>query len=434
MGKIAIRAENLGKRYQLGHVVSYHTLRESLTNALSAPFRWGRAKSESSGRDYIWALRNVSFQVEEGEVLGIIGRNGSGKTTLLKILTRVTTPTEGYAEVHGRVGSLLEVGTGFHPELTGWENVYLNGAILGMKRREIDRKFDEIVAFAGVEKFMDTPLKRYSTGMAVRLAFAVAAHLEPDILLIDEVLAVGDFEFQKKCFGKMKEVGTEGRTVLVVSHQLNNISSLCSRTILLDKGGIIMSGDTAEVLEYYVSTSRQKAGEAVWEDPQIAPGNEKIRLHAVRVLSPDGQVSADLDIQKEVLLRVSYWNLQEGARPVVTIIVRGPMDEVILGSSNLPQESVDIDKSDFPGSVGLFETECRLPAGLLNTHTYSIDLWLDSSINQRAHDICERDIISFTMLNLGGRDTWWIRLPGVHPELAWRTKYQGKVWDDSMTS
>jgi len=423
MSNIAIRAENLGKRYQLGHIVSYHTLRENLTSALFAPFRRDRTRPEESEDDYIWALRNVSLDVEEGEVLGVIGRNGAGKTTLLKILTRVTTPTEGYAEVRGRVSSLLEVGTGFHPELTGRENVYLNGAVLGMPRKEIARKYDEIVAFAGVEKFMDTPLKRYSSGMKVRLAFAVAAQLEPDILLIDEVLAVGDYEFQQKCFGKMREVGKQGRTILVVSHQLNNIANLCSRTILLDKGGIIMSGDTSQVLEYYVSTSRKKAGEVIWEDPQTAPGNERIRLHAVRILSPDGKITADLDIQQEIVLRVSYWNLQEGASPVVTIIVKGPLDEHLLGSSNLAPESIVQEaQGDSPGWVGLFESECRFPAGLFNPITYSMDLWLASRITQKPAEIRERDILSFTVHNLSGRDTRWIQYPGLHPRLTWRTK------------
>lgn len=426
MGKIAIQVKNLGKRYQLGQIVSYQTLRESLSNVFSAPFR-RRKTDDNHNHEHIWALRNVSLQVEEGEVLGVIGRNGAGKTTLLKILTRVTTPTEGYAEVRGRVGALLEVGTGFHPELTGRENVYLNGAILGMKRKEIARKFDEIVAFSGVEKFLDTPLKRYSSGMQVRLAFAVAAHLEPDILLIDEVLAVGDFEFQQKCFGKMKEVGTQGRTVLVVSHQLNNISSLCSRTILLDKGQVVMNGDTSKVLEHYLATIRRRTGEVVWEDPQTAPGNEKVRLHAVRTLSPDGQVTADLDIQKEMLLRVSYWNLQKDVRPIVSIVVRGPMNEVVFGSSSTAPESITTDnRDDSPGSVGLFEAECRLPANLFNAATYNIDLSLHFYMAQRQLDILEPDVLSFTMHSMSERDAAWLQFPGcVHPVLPWRTKYLG---------
>lgn len=252
MSNIVIRAENLGKRYQLGQYVSYENLRESLINAITAPFRRGRDKT---GKDYIWALRNISFEIEEGEVLGIIGRNGAGKSTLLKILTRITEPTEGYAEVRGRIGSLLEVGTGFHPELTGKENIYLNGSVLGMKKKEIDRKYDEIVDFSGVEKFINTPLKRYSSGMQVRLAFAIAAHLEPEILLVDEVLAVGDAEFQRRCLGKMGEMAGGGRTVLFVSHNMSAIQRLCQSVYLLEQGNIITRGNAADVVdEYYRST------------------------------------------------------------------------------------------------------------------------------------------------------------------------------------
>jgi lipopolysaccharide transport system ATP-binding protein len=265
MSDIAIRVENLSKRYSIGvsgqGMFRYKALRDTLTDALYAPFRavgslLSGQRPTVSGRpsdNYIWALKDVSFEVQRGEVVGIIGRNGAGKTTLLKVLSRITEPTEGYAEIHGRVGSLLEVGTGFHPELTGRENIYLNGAILGMKKAEIELKFDEIVAFAEIEKFIDTPVKHYSSGMYVRLAFAVAAHLEPEILLVDEVLAVGDVAFQKKCLGKMGEVATEGRTVLFVSHNMTAIQSLCSRSILLDRGKIIWDGPTARVVERYLS-------------------------------------------------------------------------------------------------------------------------------------------------------------------------------------
>jgi lipopolysaccharide transport system ATP-binding protein len=255
MGDLAIRVENLSKRYRIGQRERYLALRDVLARALTAPFRIFSSNSRPDSRnprsDYIWALKDVSFEVKQGEVVGIIGRNGAGKTTLLKILARITRPTSGYAEVRGRVGSLLEVGTGFHPELTGRENVYLSGAVLGMTKREIDRKFDEIVDFAGVAEFIDTPLKYYSTGMQMRLAFAVAAHLEPEILLVDEVLAVGDLEFQKKCLGKMEDVSRGGRTVLFVSHQMNQIRRLCERVIWLDAGSIVKIGTTAEVMSAY---------------------------------------------------------------------------------------------------------------------------------------------------------------------------------------
>jgi lipopolysaccharide transport system ATP-binding protein len=252
MSDVAIRVEGLGKRYRIGERERYTALRDVLTRAATAPFRaWRNGTTPADDQSHIWALKDVSFQVKRGEVVGVIGRNGAGKSTLLKILSRITEPTEGGADVHGRVGSLLEVGTGFHPELTGRENVYLNGAILGMKRTEIEHKFDEIVAFAEVERFIDTPVKHYSSGMHMRLAFAVAAHLEPEILVVDEVLAVGDAEFQKKCIGKMSEVASHGRTVLFVSHNLMAVRRLCTRGVVFDRGRKVHDGTALTAIEAY---------------------------------------------------------------------------------------------------------------------------------------------------------------------------------------
>ena len=289
MSDIAIRVENLGKIYRLGQTVGYKTLRESLTNVITAPFRRVRSirrepsdtnpQPQATDHDqltskqrtgYIWALKDISFEVKRGEAIGIIGRNGSGKSTLLKILSRITTPTEGYAEIRGRTGSLLEVGTGFHPELTGRENIYLNGAILGLKKAEIERKFDDIVAFSEIGQFLDTPVKRYSSGMYVRLAFAVAAHLEPDILLVDEVLAVGDAAFQKKCLGKMGDVASEGRTVLFISHNMAAVEELCPRAILLSNGRIVEDGSTRDVISNYLSSqSLVSIGDMDVSDPAL---------------------------------------------------------------------------------------------------------------------------------------------------------------------
>jgi len=261
MSDIAVRVENLSKRYRIGGPQArYKTLRESLVDMARGPARRLRRLGQPSPADEtIWALKDVSFEVRKGDVVGIIGRNGAGKTTLLRILCRITEPTEGQAEIKGRVGSLLEVGTGFHPELTGRENIYLNGAILGMKRAEIDQRFDEIVAFSEIEKFLDTPVKRYSSGMYVRLAFSVAAHLEPEILLVDEVLAVGDAAFQKKCLGKMGDVAHEGRTVLFVSHRMEAIEALCHRAILLEGGSLVFAGKAHRTVERYLRTT---AGDA----------------------------------------------------------------------------------------------------------------------------------------------------------------------------
>lgn len=256
MSDMAIRVEGLGKRYRIGERKPYRTLRDTLVEWCSRPRLWlGRAagrRASSSGSGAVWALRDVSFQVRPGEAVAIIGRNGSGKSTLLKILARVTYPTAGWAELVGRVGSLLEVGTGFHPELTGRENVYLAGAILGMRRREIARRFDEIVSFAEVGPFLDTPVKHYSSGMHMRLAFAVAAHLEPEVLLIDEVLAVGDIEFQRKCLAKMREITRQGRTVLFVSHSMRSVQNFCRRAILLENGTIKEDGNVADVVQRYL--------------------------------------------------------------------------------------------------------------------------------------------------------------------------------------
>src|SRR6202521_4337505 len=292
MSTLAIRAEGLGKQYRVGELERYLALRDVLMRAVRSPLKLFRpAKSE-----LMWAVKDVSLQVQHGEVIGIIGRNGSGKTTLLKILSRVTRPTCGFAEVHGRMGTLLEVGTGFHPELTGRENVFLSGAILGMSKPEMDRKFDEMVAFAEVEKFLDTPLKHYSSGMQMRLAFAVAAHLEPEILLVDEVLAVGDMAFQKKCLGKMEDVAKGGRTVLFVSHNMAAVTRLCQRGVLLDGGRILLDSNFLEASAQYFDWGLGTSAERRWGDIETSPGNAVVRLRSVRVIS-EGVVSDNVDIR-----------------------------------------------------------------------------------------------------------------------------------------
>jgi lipopolysaccharide transport system ATP-binding protein len=264
MPELAIRCENLSKQYRIGSPERYKTLRDAISTTALAPFRRSKTNSKN-GHGYIWALQDVCCEIKRGEVTGIIGLNGAGKSTLLRILSRITAPTRGHAEIHGRVGSLLEVGTGFHPELTGRENIYLNGAILGMQKSEIDRKFDEIVSFAEVEKFLDTPVKRYSSGMYVRLAFGVAAHLETEVLLVDEVLAVGDAQFQKKCFAKMQEIGTQGRTILFVSHNMSAVRSICEQALIIEKGSVVAQGEIDETIDRYLSeiTASQALAETV---------------------------------------------------------------------------------------------------------------------------------------------------------------------------
>lgn len=265
-----------------------------------------KKNGDDDAENTIWALNEVSFEVQQGEVVGIIGRNGAGKSTLLKVLSKITTPSSGRAEVFGRISSLLEVGTGFHPELTGRENVYLNGTILGMRKKEVDQKFDEIVSFSGVEKFIDTPVKRYSSGMKIRLGFSVAAHLEPDILIIDEVLAVGDAEFQKKCLSKMEDVGKTGRTVLFVSHNMPAVARLCNRCLLIEGGKLTADGPSDDIVKDYLCSDLGTSAAREWNDLEKAPGGAQARLRAVRVRSEDGLITDTIDIQKPFRLEMEY--------------------------------------------------------------------------------------------------------------------------------
>jgi len=305
---VAVRVEGLGKKYRLGEREPYKTAREAIRKLVTGPAkRLSSRKRKRAGSDseYLWALKDVSFEVPEGEVLGIIGRNGAGKSTLLKLLSRITEPTTGRAEIYGRVGSLLEVGTGFHPELTGRENVYLNGAILGMRKAEIDRKFDEIVEFAEVAKFLDTPVKRYSSGMYVRLAFSVAAHLEPEILVIDEVLAVGDLAFQKKCLGKMGDVASEGRTVLFVSHNMAAVENLCQSAVALEDGGIANRGRTEEVIAAYVD-SMSDSQQADLRSVRGRMGNGKVRITGIRTCDDSGKPVTGVTIGQGCKIYLDY--------------------------------------------------------------------------------------------------------------------------------
>jgi len=324
MADVAIKAEGLGKRYRIGALrEAYHTLRDAIVRAVKAPGRLLSRLGRGGERDTIWALKDVSFEVGRGEVVGVIGRNGAGKSTLLKILSRITKPTEGRAEIRGRVGSLLEVGTGFHPELTGRENIFLNGSILGMRRREIRSKFDEIVAFAEIEKFIDTPVKRYSSGMSVRLAFAVAAHLDPEILLVDEVLAVGDAAFQKKCLGKMGDVAKEGRTVLFVSHNMGAVQRLCSRVQLIDQGHLILDAATHTAVNKYMSLMESHASEGDLSElprEKVEYGRE-LRLTRVVVVDKEGRARTSLALGAELRVLVEFECLKNvaGASIIVGI-------------------------------------------------------------------------------------------------------------------
>jgi lipopolysaccharide transport system ATP-binding protein len=359
---IAIRVEGLSKRYRLGERAGYRRLGESVTRAALKPFRKTTAPSR---RDVLWALRDVSFSVDQGEIVGIVGPNGAGKTTLLRILARITLPTEGRAEVWGRVGSLLEVGTGFHPELTGRENVYLNGAILGMSRAEIKRKYDEIVAFAQIEQFMETPVKHYSSGMRVRLAFSVAAHLDPEILFIDEVLSVGDASFQEKCLQKMQDVAGAGRTVLFVSHNMGAITELCTRGIWIDHGTIQMDGEPQKVVESYLT--RDDSSSARWEHPQDPSCGRQVRVSALEVLRPDGSPSPSIPFEEAIRIRVSN-EVREGVHGLgLNVRIKDSSGTVILTTSNL-----DVDPEPEEWGPGMYAHSFEIPGGLLRPGRYVI--------------------------------------------------------------
>jgi lipopolysaccharide transport system ATP-binding protein len=331
-----VRVEGLGKRYRLRHVqeAPYVALRDVITSTVSAPLRWLRsgAPKPASQEDF-WALRDVSFEIARGEVVGIIGRNGAGKSTLLKILSRITEPTTGRVTLSGRVASLLEVGTGFHPELSGRENIFLNAAILGMSRAEIARKFDEIVAFADVERFLDTPVKRYSSGMYVRLAFAVAAHLEPEILVVDEVLAVGDAEFQKKCLGKMQDVSRGGRTVLFVSHNLASVEALCSRALLLSAGQLAMDGNVREVISSYHAMTNSRGNREQHFNPVFRRGSTPVFMSA-SLIDDEGRDTSQMLVGGKFLLEIGVRPQQRLQNPSIGIGIDDVMGRRMLTLHN----------------------------------------------------------------------------------------------------
>ena len=360
-----ITAEQIGKRYRLGtRASSYVTVRETLMTALRAPFSLQRENGKGDGST-IWALRDVTFEVKPGEVVGIIGANGAGKSTLLKILSRITEPTTGRVELFGRIGSLLEVGTGFHPELTGRENIFLNGSILGMARREIKRRFDEIVAFAEVSQFIDTPVKRYSSGMYLRLAFAVAAHLEPEILVVDEVLAVGDAAFQKKCLGKMDGIAREGKTVLFVSHNMTAIRSLCPRAILLQHGHKAMEGETGACIDRYLTEIYKEASnEANLEkDRRMKIANQALHIERVRISSPEGRPLVRAGEPVEIQLDFCVSDLIEGV--VLGISVQS-VDSVNILECRSSQHYGAIDRL----SPGKYRVDCRIDQNILSPGLY----------------------------------------------------------------
>lgn len=413
----AIRVHNLSKRYRIGgQRAAYRTLRDTLADAARAPIR--RLRGEKRTAQDFWALRNVSFDVRQGEVVGIIGRNGAGKSTLLKVLSRITEPTEGRVELRGRAGTLLEVGTGFHPELTGRENVFLNGAILGMRREEVVRKFEEIVAFAEVEQFIDTPVKHYSSGMYLRLAFAVAAHLEPEILIVDEVLAVGDASFQKKCLGKMGDVARDGRTVLFVSHDLSAINALCERTVLLHGGEVAQIGRTADVVAYYLDSTNKLYSPV--PTTQRSQEHTDVALLRVRTVQA-GRETSTVDCMRPVLVEMLY----EVRRPVrgsrLFLLLRNERGEVIYGTSDYDRP----DSAALERQVGRHTVQVELPGNLFKVGTVHGTIGADVA-NDRLifvnDDAFALDVIDSGVGLASGRHG---RLGAVAPLLEWREVESG---------
>jgi lipopolysaccharide transport system ATP-binding protein len=381
MASCALRVEGLSKSFRIGSSrVERTTLVESLADAVYGPFRRVgavlRGHAPDASDTEFWALRDVSFEVGRGEVVGVVGRNGAGKSTLLKILSRISAPTRGTVSVSGRIGSLLEVGTGFHPELTGRENIRLNGAILGMSRADVTRRFDEIVAFAEVEQFLDTPVKHYSSGMYMRLAFAVAAHLESEILLVDEVLAVGDSAFQRKCIGKMGEVAHEGRTVMFVSHNMTAVSQLCTRAIYLVGGTVVSDGPVAETVLAYLSSIGSSTGEHVWPLDE-APRNENVELHAVRVVS-GGVSRGEVPLDEPVELRVDFRCLRPKLDDLcVNIYLLDGMGMTVLSTANTPWANAVQDPWFGSEHVpGMYRATCTIPADFLNEGRYYVTVYL----------------------------------------------------------
>jgi len=409
---LAIHAAGLGKRYRLGQKAGYRTLRE----ALRKPFAMLR-RSVDDPAAFLWALEDVSFDVRPGEVVGIIGRNGAGKSTLLKILSRITDPTRGRAEMRGRVASLLEVGTGFHPELTGRENIYLSGAVLGMRRNEIVRYFDAIVAFSEVERFLDTQVKYYSSGMFTRLAFAVAAHLQPEILIVDEVLAVGDASFQRKCLNKMEDVGREGRTVLFVSHNMPAVTRLCPRTVLLDKGRVLQDGPSHDVVSAYLSSGLGTTAARAWPEPAERPGNEIVRLVSVRVMQ-DGKNREAVDIRRPVAIEVEFEVLAGGH--VLVPNLHFTTDE---GVDAFVAAEIDSPWHRKPRPAGRHTAVAWIPGNFLAEGTYLVGVAISTLDPVRVH-LHERDAVALQVIDSfegdSARGDYGGPFPGVvRPMLRW---------------
>jgi len=436
----AIVVENLSKLYRLGvekasddhlatamadffrnPIANYRKYR-SLYDFRDVDVEGMESGTESGSRaDILWAVRNLSFEVPQGQILGIVGRNGAGKSTLLKILSRITAPTSGRAVIRGRVGSLLEVGTGFHQELTGRENIYLNGTILGLRKREVDRMFDEIIEFAGVDRFLDTPVKRYSSGMKVRLGFAVAAHLDPEVLIVDEVLAVGDAEFKRKCLGKMESIGEQGRTILFVSHNMPQVTRLCNRVIMLENGGIAKDGGPHEVVEAYLSAGKHRVAVREWPDIGKAPGGDLARLRAVSVRNDKGEIADTVDIRRPVTIQIEFDVLKSGFVLMPAMSLCNEEAQIIFCSNDMQPEWVG--KQREPGR---YIAKAVIPGNLLTEGTMVINTAIWQWEPTRRIEYHMPDAVAFQVIDTLEGDSARGHYPGdlpgtVRPKLDWHT-------------
>ncbi|SMC73479.1 ABC transporter ATP-binding protein [Pedobacter nyackensis] len=406
MSNLILKAENISKHYRLG-VIGSGSFKEDLQNFWKNTFSAGGNKTTSSintepKANDLWALKDIDFEIMKGDVVGFVGKNGAGKSTLLKVLSRITLPTTGTIKGKGRIASLLEVGTGFHAELTGRENIFLNGQILGMQKKEIISKFDEIVAFSGIERFLDTPVKRYSSGMYVRLAFAIAAHLDPEILIVDEVLAVGDAEFQKKCLGKMKQVSAEeGKTVLFVSHNSQALKNLCTKAIYLEKGRLIDMGNTQDVITNYLKREQTLYLHRIYADPDTAPGNDSIRIKRVEMLPQYLSGSNIIDIRTPLVIDFEFWYLPKEEMDLgVSIALNTVMGECIF----------DVDSLARPYKKGLIKGQCTIPGDFLNNGSYSINLIFVKNTSSALFEF--EDCLSFDVEDFRANTAWYGDWPG----------------------
>ncbi|HEV7396639.1 MAG TPA: ABC transporter ATP-binding protein [Pyrinomonadaceae bacterium] len=416
-----IKVEQIGKRYKIGSLdAGYATFRETIAGVLAKPIRRMLSTAKQSGED-LWALRDVSFNVAEGEVVGLIGNNGAGKSTLLKILSRITIPTTGRTEVHGRIGSLLEVGTGFHPDLTGRENIYLNGTILGIKRSAIKRRFDEIVAFSELEKFIDTPVKWYSSGMYLRLAFAVAVHLDTEVLIMDEVLAVGDLSFQQKCLDKMHEIRNEGRTILFVSHSMTAVTRLCQRVILLEKGRKIADGPAPEVINDYIGSTEKVTNCREWPDRAEAPGNDIVYMRRARVCDEHGNLASSINIQDPIGIELTYEVCQPGKILVPRLDVLSEDGVHVFSSHDVSSEWLRQ-----PRHVGTYRSLVQIPGNLLAGGNHFISFSLMSHYPETVLHAQVSRVLAFQVVDNfdpgSARGDFLGPIPGVvRPLLNWNT-------------